>query len=747
MDFDFLPKLPKSDLDDRTFKDLVDECILRIPRYCPEWTNYNPGDPGITLVELFAWLTDQMLMRFNQVPRRNFVVFLEMLGVQLQAAAAARTELTFYLSAELPQAYQIAAGTEVATLRTETEVAIVFSTDQPLVIGKPRITQFLTAERTETVPQMLRDRLTNLWTQQTDGSWDGREQTVFAELPQPGNCFYLVLDPDQPIEGNVLALKLRGEAATSTGINPDHPPRRWEAWNGQVWQSVLLQEVDDSTRGFSFDDIGQPALNPIQEADVVLHLPLQFPATYFATYRGRWLRCVYTPPDGLQSGYNRSPRLVGFSIRAIGGTVTASQCTLIYDELVGKSDGTPGQTFELQSRSILPRQAGEHLLVMPPNGLPELWQEVTDFADSGAQDRHYTLDSLTGAIQFGPLIREPAQLREQVQFRARTQVNGDALQVRDQAIPGGSPVESFANVSRIALENLERQYGAIPAKGSLLRMAAYRTGGGQRGNVQRGTLQIPKTAVPYVDRVTNHSAAYNGADAESLENAVIRVPRLLRSRDRAVTPEDFETLTQQGGAGAVARTCCLPQSSSNPTPGVVNLLVVPQANIEGIQRSEGIHPDQLRLSQPLKQQVLAYLDDRRLLGVQVQLQQPDYVGVSVQAEVGLDPEYNHPQAQQVILRSLQVALYRFLNPLTGGLGGNGWAFGCPVYPSDIVSLLQQTVGVRYLGAILLFELRPQGDTWIRSLSSTGIVDPGSLGLICSWADNRLRSSHAISLIG
>jgi hypothetical protein len=48
-EFDFLPKLPKSNLDDRTFQDLVTECILRIPRYCPEWTNYNPSDPGITL--------------------------------------------------------------------------------------------------------------------------------------------------------------------------------------------------------------------------------------------------------------------------------------------------------------------------------------------------------------------------------------------------------------------------------------------------------------------------------------------------------------------------------------------------------------------------------------------------------------------------------------------------------------------------------------------------------------------------
>ena len=96
MEFNFLPQLPKSNLDDRAYQDLVDECLLRIPRYCPEWTNYNPSDPGVTMVELFAWLTDQMLMRFNQVPRRNYVAFLEMLGIRLQPPAPARTEVTFY---------------------------------------------------------------------------------------------------------------------------------------------------------------------------------------------------------------------------------------------------------------------------------------------------------------------------------------------------------------------------------------------------------------------------------------------------------------------------------------------------------------------------------------------------------------------------------------------------------------------------------------------------------------------------
>jgi predicted phage baseplate assembly protein len=731
VEFDFLPNLPKSNLDDRTFKDLVDECILRIPRYCPEWTNYNASDPGITLVELFAWLTDQMLLRFNQVPRRNYVAFLELLGIRLQPPAPARAEVTLYLAAALPSLYQIPAGKEVATERTETEEAIVFTTDQPLSIGVPRIRHFLTAETLEERPQILRDRFANLWTQASNGSWEGREQPVFSDRPQQGNCFYLVFEPDQPLEGNVLAITLRGRPAGSTGINPDRPPRRWEAWNGIKWQPILRQNADDATRGFSFDDVSQQQeLNAVREADVILHLPQHWPSTYFSTYQGRWLRCVYTEPHTVQAGYSSSPTFMGLATRSVGGTVNASQCTLVQDELLGESDGTPGQIFQLQSRPILPRQAEEHILVTPPLGLPQVWQEVSNFAESGSEDRHYTIDSLTGQVQFGPLIREPAQLKEQTQIRAQTQ-QGNGIYL------GGEPA---------AMQVMERQYGAIPPRGSVIRMVAYRTGGGRRGNVQAGTLRILKSAIPYVASVVNHEAARNGADAESLEDAVIRVPKLLRTRDRAVTAEDFELLTLQAGDGAVAQVRCPARQTGGAANGVVNLFVVPQADISGIERGQGISPDQLALSPPLQEKILAYLDERRLLGIQVRLQEPEYVGVAVQTEVGLEPEYNNPQSRQEILRRLQVSLYQFLNPLTGGVKGEGWSFGCPVYTSDIIALFQRTPGVRYLGTVLLFELRKQGQTWVRSLASNGLVSPGSHGLICSWADEHLRSSHAISLI-
>ena len=73
-----LPATPM--LDDRKFQDIVDQAKRLIPRYCPEWTDHNVSDPGVTLIELFAWMTDLLLYRVNQVPERKYIRFLEMIG-------------------------------------------------------------------------------------------------------------------------------------------------------------------------------------------------------------------------------------------------------------------------------------------------------------------------------------------------------------------------------------------------------------------------------------------------------------------------------------------------------------------------------------------------------------------------------------------------------------------------------------------------------------------------------------------
>ena len=62
--------VPAPVLDNRSYQDLVDEALARIPIHNPEWTNFNRSDPGVTLIELFAFLTESILYRANQIPER-----------------------------------------------------------------------------------------------------------------------------------------------------------------------------------------------------------------------------------------------------------------------------------------------------------------------------------------------------------------------------------------------------------------------------------------------------------------------------------------------------------------------------------------------------------------------------------------------------------------------------------------------------------------------------------------------------
>ena len=92
-------RLPEIQLDDRRFQDLVSEARLKINRACPEWTEHNVSDPGITLIELFAWMTEMTIYRLNRVPDKLHVALLDLLGIQLDGPSAARTDVRFRLAA------------------------------------------------------------------------------------------------------------------------------------------------------------------------------------------------------------------------------------------------------------------------------------------------------------------------------------------------------------------------------------------------------------------------------------------------------------------------------------------------------------------------------------------------------------------------------------------------------------------------------------------------------------------------
>ncbi len=795
-EFDFLSQLPKPKLDDRSFEDLVEECLLRIPRYCPEWTNYNPGDPGVTLIELFAWLVHQMLYRFNQVPRQHYVAFLELLGIRLQPPAHARTELTFYLTRALseshpgnqpaartearPMAQTISQGTEVATVRTETQEAIIFTTDRDLTIGVPRIRHLLLAHEAIELEASAHLDLADLDSDSLDnpfrytlpeqnGDWSELAATTLLRSCQPGNCFYLVIDaaPNSQLEGangaalndisgNVLALTFKGPIAVTTGINPNNPPLDWQVWDGRTWRSGILRVAsDDKTRGFSFDQLGRSGPNPEQEgADVVLHLPQQWPQTAWGRYHGRWIRCVYTMPnpDRQQFEYQRSPEITGLSIRTVGGVVAASECVQMTEELLGISNGKPGQVFQLSRKPILQRRAGEQIEVRLPNDGRENWEEKPDFGESGPTDRHYTIDNTLGTVQFGPLIREPHQLRQQTQERSQVQSWGRPLRVRQSLTTLPQADSSIPAVLEAADRQPERQYGKVPTVGAEIYMKAYRVGGGSQGNVKARQLTVLKSSIPYVKQVINYAEANGGREAESLEEAMIRVPALLRTRETALTPEEFEQKARQfRDGGLVYRSHCI-TAEHLTTPGVARLLIIPTVpHYQQLSFEQGLSPEALQLSQGFSRELKAHLDRHRALGIRVSVEAPEYIGIKVRAQVYLQRQYSREGDRARIATQLKTALYRFLNPIVGGLEHEGWPLGRTVERSDIIALLQQMPEVHSIAQVDLFLISPyrhRDETrWMQIPTPMAKVELGALAVATSWNEgSELRSGHDIEFL-
>src|SRR5205823_6005241 len=127
-------------LDTRTYQDLVDEALARIPIHIPEWTNFNRSDPGVTLIELFAFLTESLLYRANQIPERNRRAFLSLLGVPLQPASSARGVVTFSNDSGPQRAITLHGDLELRAgqvpFRTELGLDVPPGHGRPLALGR-----------------------------------------------------------------------------------------------------------------------------------------------------------------------------------------------------------------------------------------------------------------------------------------------------------------------------------------------------------------------------------------------------------------------------------------------------------------------------------------------------------------------------------------------------------------------------------------------------------------------------------
>jgi predicted phage baseplate assembly protein len=608
-------------LDDRRFQDLVDDAKRLVQERTQRWTDHNVSDPGVTLIEAFAWMTDQLLYRLNRVPDRNYVKFLELIGVRLYPPAAAHAPVTFWLSAPQAATVTIPAGTEVATVRTGDTPSIVFSTTE----DRPIVTCSLTRLASMIDAKEVRDH--------TDAMSMRNGIFPFASPPKPDNV--LLVGLSEAVPGCAVNLRFTARIE-GIGVDPDDPPLAWEAWTGEDWTACELER--DTTGGINRD------------GDVVLHVPRGHALSTIEKVRAGWLRARITEPREGQPPYSASPEVRGLTAFTIGGTADAMNAELIRKEILGDSEGVPGGRFQLRRAPVV---AGEKPLVVEVSDGAEWqeWVQTPNFAASGPDDRHFVLDAASGGIEFGPAVR--------------------------------------------LADGTLRSYGAVAPRGATLRVPQYRAGGGADGNVAPGALSVLKASIPYVARVENRRAAQGGVDGEDLEMAKIRGPIMLRTRDRAVTAEDFEHIAREV-APEVARVRTLTGDGSEP--GVIRVLVVPAVPTPEARLSF----DQLVPADETLARIATRLDESRLVGTRVVVEPPAYRGVTIVARLHAKPRTDPARVQQEALD----ALFRYFHPTIGGPDGSGWPFGRPILSGEVFAALQAVRGTEMVEDVRIFGADP-----------------------------------------
>ena len=728
-----MPILPPS-LDDRRFDDLVEDLIARIPAHTPEWTNPRLGDPGRTLIELFAWLADALLYRANLIPERQRLVFLQLLGIGLKPARAATgvVSLAYAQPSELgaitlrpgarvngPVPFETLRETTVLPIsghayikRTLTDAEATQAGD--LIAGLARIHRLGGAARGyETLPVF------------DGGRAEPQGLDVFAASADRA-LWIALLAPDapRPDEQDAVNEAVRralgggdtgAPALISIGVVPSLTMP--EAFEDIAAPVPIPAQWEVTTAGRTSLETDYLTLDPVAGADStqgltrpgVLRLALPDESFLFAPSND----VAENPAAGVG---DTPPRLddVGRAARVVAwlrlrprpgqqvdrlaltwlgvNAVEVDQRTTVSGRVLGVSTGAPDQVFHLPQGSV--DAATLQVQVEEPGRGYQPWQRVDDLAAIVADARAareaaaFELDAEAGTLRFGDGVR-----------------------------------------------------GRIPERQMRVRLASGRFGGGRAGNLPAGSLtEIAATRLdgrpaPAL-KVSQPLATTGGADAETVADAQRRIPAFLRHRERAVTGDDYRALAFEAPGVDVGRVDVLPRFKPHDrrfgVPGVVSMMALPAQPLAG--------PPNPRPDRPFIERLHAHLAPRTPLATELYVIGCEYVPLGIATAVTIREGHD----RDATLYAVREALKRLLWPLPpGGVEGAGWPLGRSVRERELEVEISRVAGVGEVGGINLFQRADgeHGPEW--RLLPRNSADPSQTLAVEAWQLPELLSVLAV----
>lgn len=669
-----MPLVPPQ-LDDRQFDELLADAKLRLRRYCPEWTDYNDSDPGIALVQLFAWLTELMLYRINQVPEKNYLTFLKLLNLERHEARPSRTHVVLTMAASSgapsPQAVRKRARFFVSS---ESGDALTFESVEPI----------------DLVPYALNS------VQVFDGlSYDDYSETNASTslslrplgwTPQHGNAFYLGYDvgATDRVGAPIHNAAFPDEIVLHFFL-PDSRPspiRGGESANDSelpmlVWEYVSkfdreLSETGEIDRDFSADrwrplTVFEDSTKSLtSEGNIILRGP---GADCLATHSPKavddklrfWIRCRLTDGD--------FPKELVPEISFVrSNVVQVEHMSTHYNEVVGIGDGTQSQ-FQLENHPV-DKDSLQLVVMNDDESGTEACVQKDDLYLSSRDDLDFTLNPNSGEIRFG---------------------NG--------------------------------KKGKVPGAGQKLVALSYRAGGGIIGNVPAHAIKDPPLGVSNIDSVTNPRPAMGGIDEETLQSLKERAPRVLRGDARAVTEDDYRRFAEEipGVGRAIVLSQYLPEHRGLKIPGAVTVIVVPSIPLPDVNGNDG--PPRFVPTQGLLEAVVRRLDKCRPAGTELVVTAPRVRQLELDVAVVPASDISEHQVRDQIKKVLE----HYFRPVEVASTGPEvdpltfqrrkppplrWDIGTPIYPSRIYEVLLTATDSE------------NGSKLIQSVSGVKLMDQG-----------------------
>ena len=665
--------IPAPIIDDRSYQQLRDELVRRISVYTPEWTDHNPSDPGITLIELFAFLGENLLFRFNQIPEATKLAFLRLLRIPLLPAVPARSLLV--LSTEEPNGVLAPLGAEARAgsvpFETRTEVhvwpissvaAARISTAAPDPTTQPEAAEF-TLRALDALGELKPGQAPAYYETQTVPTDETKPPVDFGASVDGMLWIALVggkgVDPEKlggalvnvgfVPDAQVLSMD-EVKACPGADVASKSTPVEWQistgevnAASGPVYKSVTVE--GDTTRGLS------------QQGIVRLRLPKKKSDFGVFVASDEDLKGTGAMPPVLDD--ETEPKIICWlrAFRHDGSrlgkvqlvTVNATdvlQSRKAFPEFVGTGTGQPNQVYRLSHRPILEHSVR---LEVEEDGAWRRWTETDSFHASSPDDRHFIVDRESAEIRFGTVV-----------------------------------------------------HGMPPQTGQRIRTLEYGYGGGVIGNV--AAKAINKLLIAGAVKVANPLPAFGGGESETIEAALERIPGELRRRDRAVTKGDFRELALMTPGANVGRAECLarfyPPTRTPERAGVVSVVVWPT--------SDKIHPNAPMPDRNLLRAVCEWLDQRRLITTELYVIPPTYRRIAVTVGLRVKPGYG----VEAVRRWAELVLRQYLSPLPPyGPEGSGWPLGRRVHGPELEAAVLQVEGVEFLEDLKVAGWNEAAATW------------------------------------